>query len=211
MEKDKNPDKDVKTVQICPECGSPRIEYASLDTRATGTITGLGAPEVYYCKDCGYEGSIKLKVPVDQLKEHQKEKLSQKKRSKTKEKKKKADALKPIFTLTVLLFLAAAVLTATVGRRSTEAATGAVNQTNYPMIQENPLYQLNQTEGTGETPEKKITGGGYGNQTSLKMVSRGTGLEEVTGYLFPMFVIFFSIGIFSYMIWTYGHKLEHFQ
>ena len=41
--------KEGKKVQICPSCGSPRLEYASMDSRSVKTIIGLGAPNKFYC------------------------------------------------------------------------------------------------------------------------------------------------------------------
>ncbi len=210
--REENTEKDEKTVQVCPECGSPRLEYASMDTRATGTITGLGAPEVYYCEDCGYEGSIKLEMPVSQLDKPQIEKLKERKTKKeTKEGKKKSDVLKPIFTTVILLFLVAAVLTMIRGRVTRTGEAGAFNQSGYPMIQSGSLNLSNQSQVNLSTQEQVITEGGPGNFTQLEKVSRGVGLEESVGLFFPMFMVFLFIGLFVYMIWMYGYRIEHFK
>lgn len=204
---EKEPKEDERTVQVCPDCGSPRLEYASMDTRATGTITGLGAPEVYYCKNCGYEGSIKVEMPISQLSEEKIEKIKKKKRV-DKEKKKKPDILKPIFTTVIILFLIAAILTAFVGNRGqTQEPEDTINVQGYPQYTINDSKNLKDSNYTGGSRIAESPG----NQTSLKMVSRGTGIEEATGFFLPMFIIFLFIGLFTYMIWSYGHRIEHFK
>lgn len=200
----KEESKEEKTVQVCPECGSPRLEYASMDTRSTKTITGLGAPEVYYCKDCGYEGSVKLEMPINQLEEKDIDKIKRRTTDKSYKKKRKPDVLKPIFSTVIVLFLVAAVFTALsgVGRSNTLDKTSKIG---YPQYTSNFSTQ----EKGGE--DRQIVSEGPENQTGLQMVSRGSGIGKTTSFLFPIFIIFLFLGLFSYMIWTYGYRIQHFQ
>ena len=48
--------------EICPNCGSEKIDYASLEAGSGTSFLGIGLPEKYYCKNCGYAGSVILKV-----------------------------------------------------------------------------------------------------------------------------------------------------
>lgn len=212
VHKDKKKDNEEKTVQACPKCGSPRLNYASMETGATGTITGLGAPGVYYCKDCGYEGSIKLHIPVNELNKDQIKKIKKRKpKKKTAKGKKKSDIMKPIFVTSILLFLVAATLATLSGAFPIASSRTPIDRTGFPEIEETPTNLTNVTQETIYPEEPAITPEAHENYSELAAISRGAGIETTVGLVFPIFIIFFFIGLFVYMIWFYGYKLEHFE
>lgn len=43
---------------VCPNCGSPEIQYATTSGGTTAGIIGMGVPQLYYCRKCGYQGSV---------------------------------------------------------------------------------------------------------------------------------------------------------
>lgn len=184
--------KEEKKVQICPKCGSPRLGYASMDTRSVKTIIGLGAPEKYYCKDCGYEGSVKLEVPISEIGGIKPQEL----RKRREEKKKKPYILKPIFITVIIAFLIATALITLRGVDTTNVGSDLKGVPSYS------------SEELNVSPSQEIGSGTPGNYTGVEDVSESTGIQESTGFMFPMFIIFLFVGLLVYMIWFYSFRVK---
>ncbi len=54
---------DYKIVKICPQCGSPKINWIN---------GGIGGP-VYKCDDCNYVGAFILEVRLKDIQKFQRE------------------------------------------------------------------------------------------------------------------------------------------
>lgn len=196
----------VKEVIVCPNCGNPEIEYASLRKRS-GAILGLGVPEQYYCPKCGYMGSVVLSLPRDELK---KIKFKPKRLKKIRTEK-SAEILEPIFIgillifLTVSLFLLFPKYEVLKGPEITDNFTltkiGSVTTVVY-------IPPPTQIEETKEMPA-------YGTylvvkNASISDIDRAFGYENVLGFLTPLFFLFFLLGFLILMIYSHWHRVKFF-
>lgn len=192
--KDSKKNKKEKSVQVCPKCGSPRIDYASMDTRSVRTVIGLGTPNKYYCKDCGYEGMIKIKTSIDGA-ERIKEDARKKKAKEKEEKKKTPVILKPLSIILIIGFLITAIFIA-----MTPIETETTPYIPFGRsIEEEPL---NLTEEESDLLEEPLEA-----QPDTEPVRRATGIT-IIGFLVPMFIIFFLVGLLVYMIWYYMERIS---
>jgi|GEM_PF-1719938 len=206
-EKKKKQDKEEKTVQVCPDCGSPRLEYASMDTRSVKTIIGLGAPNKYYCKDCGYEGSVKLEAPVSEIEEMRPKdsKTQERERIEREREGKKApetpSVLKPISIILILGFLITAVF----------VALTPIRREALPYYGGEPETLTNETLNLTEEREDPYLREPWEEHPETEPVRRATGIQMVTGFLVPLLIIFFLVGLLVYLIWYYANRLTHMK
>lgn len=101
----------MRSLWICPSCGSRRIQYASTMAES-GSFVGLGLPEMFYCKDCKYKGPIVVEIDAGGEKRY---KQYIKKHRKIPEKQHKMkrdfDALRAVFvSVLVMFFIVSALL-----------------------------------------------------------------------------------------------------
>lgn len=192
---------------VCPNCGSPYIEYASLRADS-GSIIGIGVPEKYYCPSCGYKGPVILEMTNEQLKKH---KFN---RTPWEEKKmrvdhRSAEAVKPVFTLILILFLFAAV-SLMIPRYELTREPNELDLQKIGSIQHVPVGgKITITES-----DQIVDYGGtyYEVQSSyLSEVDRALGLQNVGGFLVPMFFMFFISGFFALLIYSHWHRVKFFS
>lgn len=191
---------------VCPNCGSPYIEYASL-REDSGSLVGIGVPEKYYCPSCGYCGSVILEMTSAQLKKHKfarrvwhEEALRVTRRS--------AETVKPIFTMVLILFFFAA-FTMMIPQYEITKEPAPVNAYSQGSIQYVPVGD---EVSIGESPQTVQYGGTYFTvrESSLSYVDRALGLQNVGGFLVPMFFMFFIAGFFALMLYSHWHRVQFF-
>lgn len=197
----------VKEIIVCPNCGSPRIDYASLRKRS-GAILGLGVPEQYYCLRCGYVGSVVVSIPRDKLKKV-KFKPKQIKKIRT---EKTAEILEPVFVGVVLIFLVLAIFLlipkydiikeTEVSLNFTPQQMGSVTSIVYVP----PPTQIEENGG-------RTAYGTYWviRNASISNIDRAFGYENVLGFLTPFFFLFFVLGFLILMIYSHWHRINFFQ
>lgn len=91
-----------KEVKLCPNCGNPEIEYASLHKEAPQGFVGLGLPAVYFCQRCGYEGELIIETDAATAK---KLKFKPVKQTYAPKCAQHLDVLKPVIIYCIILFL----------------------------------------------------------------------------------------------------------
>jgi len=99
----------VKKVFLCPRCGSRNIDYASISS-ASQTFLGLGLPELFYCKDCGYLGPLVIEID-SKGERHYKQFVKRRKKPSENEIKSrgKHSVIRPVFLAVLLFFFVSAV------------------------------------------------------------------------------------------------------
>jgi len=183
-------------VRVCPNCGSTNIDYANLETEAGRGFLGIGIPERYYCKDCGYVGSVILEVDRRKLKNMKFKKINYKKQKiKRKHRIRRTELMKPVFAITALFFIITSVFFLVpeikTGNTSTKWITVNYNATGGQTI-----------------PEKKYTAGDI---EKIREVSTATGIQQTTGFLVPLFFMFFTIAIVVLGISAHWERIRLFQ
>jgi uncharacterized integral membrane protein len=189
---------------------------------STAAIAGLGLPEEYYCKKCGYQGSIILEVD---RKSWRKGKYTFRTRPYVPPKlwdKKTVELAKPVFSVMMLLFFAVLVLLVipmskvenpvikqigsyqvipTLDGEKVPLVLGSTLATplNYPTL---PLFSK---EIAGLTNTYWTAGG----NATMSPLERAIGIN-VLGFVFPLFITFFMIGILAILIYSHLHRATHF-
>ncbi len=184
--------KKKEKILVCPKCGSSNIEYASLDVRS-GEIVGLGVPEKYYCRDCGYVGSIAIEI--------EKTKTGKLKKRKIKARKVKTltvEELKPVYTAVIILFLIASIgLMLPKYEVKPKAVQGETITAimNFSKPKEKPITQ-------------KLL---IAKPSSIQEISRAIGYPSISGILLPSFLLVFISGLVVLMLLTYVERLKKFS
>ncbi|MFW5902335.1 MAG: hypothetical protein ACOCTT_00395, partial [archaeon] len=195
--KNKEAKKREKTVKVCPKCGSPRIDFASMNTKSIGTVIGLGTPNKYYCKDCGYEGLIRIEASAEEI-ERMKDETRKRLRKEEKIKRKKTPLiLKPLSIVLILGFLITAIFIAM-------NPIGTETSSYIPIGQRMEEEPLNVTE----EKEANLMEEPYDIYPETESIRRATGIT-IIGFLVPLFIIFFLIGLLVYLIWYYLERITH--
>lgn len=212
-----------KELMICPNCGSPRIDYASLERRS-GAIIGIGIPEKYFCKKCGYLGSIVIEVNRNDFRKIKKKfgKVSRKTilkasksllRRKQKELRAKTstEVLKPAFTGTLVVFFVIAifflfpryeVLKGPIPENLSATAGSSTIIGISP--QERMVWTENQTVTTGFNLYLVI------QNTSIIDLDRALGIGGLSAFLVPVFFLIFLAALIAIMIFSHWHRVRFF-
>jgi predicted RNA-binding Zn-ribbon protein involved in translation (DUF1610 family) len=212
-----------KPVKVCPNCGDPNIEYASVMRESAVTITGFGLPEVYYCKNCGYEGSVILEVDKRDLK---KIKFPHKIKKIKMNDKRSAEIMRPVFVVCILLFFIAAVvffMPASLAQQPALAPENVIIIGDEQILFDIPT-QTQPLIGTivGEIPvgdmtriEAETAEGVYyvyiTPDDRVVDVQKATGIASITGFMFPLFLIFFVLGMLALMVYSQLTRTVHFH
>ncbi|MEM0372760.1 MAG: TFIIB-type zinc ribbon-containing protein [archaeon] len=196
----------IKEKIVCPNCGSPYIEYASL-REESGSLVGIGIPEKYYCPRCGYRGSVVLEMTSEQLKRRR---FSKKEWSEhpLRVTKRSSEAVKPIFTIMLLLFFFAA-FSLMIPRYQILKEPQPVNIYDQGSIQFIPSGDEMSIKESGQAV--KYGELYYSVQSSgLSYVDRALGLQNVGGFLVPMFFLLFIAGFMALMLYSHWHRVQFF-
>ncbi len=188
---------------ICPKCGSRNIDYASLHPES-GEIVGLGIPEKYYCSDCGYTGSIIIELDEKNLKTT-KVKLLKKEWKTRRRRASHVEILKPVFAVVILFFLLT-TFAMVIPKYKIEKAQP---QTNF--------FEIGSIKGLEQTNKETITSKTTPilvvsvQNSSISQVAEAIGFPSIASFLFPLFLIFFTAGLFILMIYSHGQRLKMFS
>ncbi|MEM3412069.1 MAG: TFIIB-type zinc ribbon-containing protein [archaeon] len=179
-------------MKVCPNCGSTEIEYASLDKRS-GEFVGIGVPQKYFCKNCGYTGS----VIIETKKYFRRKPKILDYEAKTWEK----SSISRIFVFSILFFLAASLVFLGYQKEtSTEKVEGLLKILNVSEPKQGSLTILPMQKGylvykeTGEklyVPAKAIPW--YLSTTSF-------GYGAFLDIFIPFFFMFFVAGLIAFLI-----------
>lgn len=195
--------------KVCPNCGSPEIEYASLDKRS-GSIIGFGIPEKYFCKDCSYTGSVILEVDSARLK-----KMKFPKKKMNPYKLKYDAATKPILIFCLFAFVLASIFIAMPRQKITTSSfeTGAGNLSITIGDKSYDILYGTKSTVTGAVGNAQITitgePKGNGMQITIKTMNETSLLEEmsgissVTGWLVSVLLMFSIFGILFMLYLTH--------
>ena len=197
-------------VKVCPNCGSTNIDYASLEEGSGKEFLGIGLPEKYYCKDCGYTGSVILEVDRRKLKDIKFKKINFKKQHKEKSKVKKkkhevrnVELMKPVFVLTVLFFLLTSlVFLSPVVKSQNQQGTGGFIQTSITQTSKTN----NQKNNTNPYTQYEKT-----DVTKVKGISNALGIESAVGFLTPLFFLFFTIALVILGLSAHWERIKIFE
>jgi len=206
-------------VNVCPNCGSPEIEYASMMRESTISIAGFGLPEKYYCKGCGYEGSVILEMPADKV---GKVKFHNKPVKIPMPDKASVEIVKPVFMMVVFLFFAVTVFMAFNPVNFGEEP----DQPEYYTILgekvlaeeiELPLRDLGTMKMPGikkemhflETAEGELLVAVY--DVDLIDIGSATGTGMVKGFTFDLFMTIFISGLLVLLIAHHWQRKMHFM
>lgn len=195
-------------IKLCPNCGNSDINYASLESRS-GAIVGIGIPEQYYCPRCEYFGSVVVEVPRSQLK---KIKFYPKKRIVSLSSEKSSSILEPVFVTTLLLFFVVVLFFAIPTYDIFKAETpGTVDLTNIASTQNN--INVNPTRFETNITVAEPLGITYlvARNTSLIDIDRALGLQNVGGFLVPLFFLFFFTGILFLLVYSHWRRVRFFS
>lgn len=197
----------MKTKKVCPNCGSIEIDYASMRSDS-GSLVGIGLAEKYYCPNCGYRGSVILKMTPSQIKKHRFSKKPWHSKPGRKEGYKSVEVIKPVFITVLLLFFFMAFI---------------LMIPRYEIASEQEVFEINQFGSVTYLPDGKeilITEQGeYVKQgqkylkvseSSFVYIEDATGLKNVGGFLVPAFFMFFLSGFFILMIYSHWHRVKFF-
>ena len=197
-------------VKVCPNCGSTNIDYASLEEGSGKEFLGIGLPEKYYCKDCGYTGSVILEVDKRKLKDIKFKKINFKKQHKEKarkEKKKKhevrkVELMKPVFALTVLFFILTSLVFLTpIVKNQQHQGTGGFIQTS--------ITQTSKTENqSNPNPYTKYE---KTDVSKVEGISNALGIESAVGFLTPLFFLFFTIALIILGLSAHWERIKLFE
>lgn len=198
----------VQEIKLCPNCGNPDIDYASLEQRS-GAIIGIGIPEQYYCPRCGYFGSIVVEVPMDELKKVEFHPIKKAIRVRS---EKSSAILEPVFVTTLLIFF-------------TVAFFFILPKYNILNIQPAGFVNLSEMGSTGSNvmiistsfQENATTFGPLGityivaSNTSVIDIDRALGLQNVSGFLVPLFFLFLIVGMLILAVDSHWHRVRFFS
>lgn len=199
--------------KVCPNCGSAEIEYASLDKRS-GTLVGLGIPEKYFCKNCGYEGGVILEIDKSKLK---KIKFPHKKFASFRGPQ--FDFAKPILIFCLFAFIMASLFLVMPRQKTTVSSfeTGPENITVKVGNQNFDILYGTKSTITGTIPNGGITIESRPTETGMEikiitlnetnLLQEVAGLNNITGWLVYMLLIFFVIGITAILMYMNWHKV----
>lgn len=185
--------------KVCPNCGSPDINYASLQS-GSGEMVGIGLPEKYYCPKCNYCGSVILEMNEKQSKGA---KFSGKPYHSH---HRSVEAMKPVFTMTLILFMiTAAVLLipkydigkelSSVPHETSHSITYLPTQVPDSITGNNYTYTIIEAENT---------------QAVISSINSAIGASNV-GFLVPAFFLFFISGIMALMLMNHYRRLKIFE
>ncbi len=195
----------VKEVEVCPNCGSPRVEYAATEARS-GALLGIGIPEQYYCKDCGYTGSIILEVPKSAIGNINFRRI--RKGRSMPIGPKSTEVLKPIYTAVLLVFMFTIflflipryeVLSGYSGQSTSQLGTSTTQIVTIPTA-----YKQNQ-------PASQAPGVSYiaVKESALDYVDRALG-SDIGTFVVPLFFILFLSGFIMLMIASHWYRIRMF-
>jgi hypothetical protein len=187
--------------KVCPNCGSSEIDYASLQT-GSGEMVGIGLQAKYYCPKCGYCGSVILE-------------MNEKQRNESKFSKqiyhsghhRSVEAMKPVFTMTLILFMITAVV---------------LLVPKYEINKEPSVVSPDTSHSITYLPVRvsdSIMGGNYtytiieaeNTQAIISSVDSALGLMNVSGFLVPAFFLFFVSGMITLMIMNHYRRAKIFR
>lgn len=203
-------------IKVCPDCGSPEIEYASM-AAAARTVRGFGLPEVYYCQKCGYEGPLII--------EAEKKYLADIKFKKVPVKYEPlhpihAERYKPIFMICVLLFFMVSVFFFFPKTAPAAAPEFFEFQGQKIIISFGELDLLRLLGSTqtlpfvGSVTFEKSSGVGVLeyriSNTTVLDIGRATGLSGMIGFVFPVFIVFLLIALIVVMLHSHWRRAVHF-
>ncbi len=182
-------------VKVCPNCGSTNIDYANLEAGAGTGFLGIGLPEKYYCKNCGYTGSVILEIDKRKLKDIKFKNINYKKTKRKKHKVRNPELMKPLFALTALFFIITAVFF-------------LIPEIKTSSMKPNSITANYSQQGGQTVPETKYVAG---DVEKIRGVSTATGIEQATGFLVPLFFMFFTLAIILLGISAHWEKIKIFQ
>jgi len=193
--------------EVCPNCGSGRIDYASLEASSGTSFLGIGLPEKYYCKNCGYTGSVIIKVDKRKIKKMKFKNFNYKKFTPVKEREtRKIEVMKPVFTLTVMFFLLIAVLLLfpryNVTRDAVEFDNNIVGATTITNIPKGTVTSIE----TESEPVTYITM----ETRNIDEIDQALGLENTIGFIVPLFFLFLVIGFSVLALSSHWERLKLF-
>ena len=193
--------------EICPNCGSEKINYASLETSSGTTFIGIGLPEKYYCKNCGYTGSVILKVDRRKIKKMKFKNFNYKKKKVKHRHTRKPEIMKPILTLTVLFFFITAVLLLFPKHDvSIEETKFIPSDFGMMTIEEMPKGTVISIEPELETITYMTT-----ENKKIEEIDNALGLENTVGYIIPLFFLFLVTGFLVLGLSAHWKRIKLFN
>ena len=207
-----------KIVEVCPNCGSSNIEYATTMRESTISIAGFGLPEKYYCKNCGYEGSVILEMPQSKVgrapfpRKHVKIEMPD---------RGSVEVLRPVFATSVLVFFVVCALfffTAAyfVGPEEEPEYFTIMGEKVSPVEIEQPLQEIGSVTIPGISQEIVFKETPSGQMlvavVNVSMFSLGTatGIQGVTGFTFSLFIMVFFAAFVVLMVLHHWKRKLHF-
>jgi hypothetical protein len=199
----------MKEIMVCPNCGSPDINYASLERRS-GAIIGIGIPEQYYCKNCGYTGSVILEIPKTALKHVNFKRFSRVKRRKRYVDEKSTEVLRPIYVGVLLVFLATALIFMFPTYEVFSSYEGQIDITKLASSSERVMVlptTWGESQGTAQQPGLIYVAV---KNSPLNDIDRALGTGGMVGFLTPLFFLLFLGGFLMLMIASHWHRIRMF-
>lgn len=192
-------------IKVCPNCGSPDIDYASLESDSGKEFLGIGIPEKYYCKNCGYTGSVILEVDKRKLKNIKFKNINFKKKTKTRRVKikkhnvRRVELMKPVFVLTVLFFLITSIFFLIPVIKNNNQMPNSIKIGLSETVKGD--YKNSQNESTYEKTDI----------SRVREISNALGLENSVGFLTPLFFLFFTLALIILGFSAHLERLKLFQ
>lgn len=187
-------------------------------------MIGIGIPEKYFCKKCGYLGSVIIEVSRDDFEEIEKRfgNISRKtilkasksllrRRQEQSRAKTSAEVLKPAFTGTILVFFVIAILflypryEVLKGPIPENLSVTAGSTTIIGISpQERVMWTENQTVATGFNLYLII------QNSSIIDLDRALGIGGLSAFLLPLFFLVFLGALIAIMIFSHWHRVRFF-
>lgn len=194
--------------EVCPHCGSTDVEYASM-VEEPGTITGFGLPEKYFCKRCGYRGSVILEMSKNDIRRTNfSKKLWVNKNEKIDYRS--VEIFKPVFITISIVFLITSFMLLVPAYDFSVEPISEINYTQLGSITTLPsgkeIYIMKSGEKYVPYGEKYLKL----SESPFTYVENALGLKNVQGFLVPVFFLFFISGLFVLMIYSHWHRIRFF-
>lgn len=177
--------------------------------KRSGAIVGLGIPQQYFCKDCGYTGSIILEVPKSAV--HVIDFKRIRRRRNTPVHERSTEILRPIYTTVLLIFAFAAVLFLIPKYEVFSSYDGTVDISKLGSSYQ-PIYTVPTTVSENQ-PAVQQPGISYISvrESAINDLDRAMGGSGVLGFTTPLFFLLFIAGFLMLMIASHWYRIRMFS